>query len=177
MQNPTIILHIVWDGPIPYANITEFVGDTDFGIYQIYGSHPVYGSDVLLYIGRARGGSFGWEVPNKEGKLDHHDDGRIRVHIGRLAGESTPPDTAWNNHIDLAERLLICAHQPALNSQLSLGSWDEQLQPLHVCNWGKRGSLLPEVSGLRWTSSGATMPKNIFRAGAKNDELTTPGIA
>ncbi len=26
--------------------------NNDFGIYQVYGDHPIYGDDKLLYIGR-----------------------------------------------------------------------------------------------------------------------------
>jgi hypothetical protein len=33
-------------------NFNDFDSERDFGIYQIYGSHPVYGDDTLLYIGK-----------------------------------------------------------------------------------------------------------------------------
>ncbi|WP_078183723.1 hypothetical protein [Bacillus wiedmannii] len=48
----TSLIQILWDGPY---NITDLVKlkneETDYGIYQIYGNHPIYGNDVLLYIG------------------------------------------------------------------------------------------------------------------------------
>jgi hypothetical protein len=144
----------------------EFVTDSDFGIYQIYGSHPVYGSDVLLYIGRAQGGSFGWRVPQHEHWIDNHDDGRIRVHLGRLTGEATPSDEVWSQHIALAERLLIYAHQPAVNQRMGLGEAQAELHNVHVCNWGRKADLLPEVSGVRWTDKHAARPKDPYRWGA-----------
>jgi hypothetical protein len=62
----------------------------------------------------------------------------------------------------LAERLLIFAHQPPLNRRLGLGSLEPALQSVHVCNWGQRGNIFPEVSGLRWTTKSEQLPKNIY---------------
>jgi len=177
MLIPTTIIHIVWSDPIPYDKVPEFVLDTDFGIYSIYGTHPVRGGDALLYIGRARGGSFGWRVPQHEWQLDSNVVGEVRVQLGRLAGIATPPDDAWNRQIDLAERLLIFAHQPPLNQRLGLGSLEPELQSVHVCNWGVRGDILPEVSGLRWTTTGEAMPKNLYSTKGRDDENATPGSA
>ena len=174
MQTSTTTIHIVWSDPIPYEKVSEFVSDiTDFGIYQIYGTHPVHGSDVLLYIGRAMGGSFGWRVPQHEWRLDEHEVGSIRVHLGRLAGVTTPPNDVWNRQIELAERLLIFAHRPPLNQKVGLGSLDAELHGVHICNWESRANLMAEVSGLRWTSFGAASPKNIYRAGENNETATT----
>ncbi len=162
MHNPTTIIHIHWSGPSTFDQTTSFTNDTDFGIYQIYGSHPVYGSDVLLYIGLSIG-RFGGRIPNHEWWLEHHDDGRIRVYTGRLKGAETPSDAVWNRHIELAERLLIYAHQPAINKQSSLGGWEAELENVHVCNWGRRADLLPEVSGLRWTGKCNTISMSTYR--------------
>jgi hypothetical protein len=169
VQNTSTLIHIVWTGPHPFERIPEFVHDIDFGIYQIYGSHPVYGSDVLLYIGRSQGGSFGWRVPQHEHWIDNHDDGRMRVYLGRLAGESSPSDGVWNQEIALAERLLIYAHQPARNQRSGLGELESDLQNVHVCNWGRKADLLPEVSGVRWTGKHATTPLRPYRVGGYLD--------
>ena len=174
MSNPITNIHIVWSGPFAFEKISEFVSYTDFGIYQIYGSHPAYGSDVLLYLGRCQGGSFGWRIPQHEWWLDNHDDGRIRVYLGKLAGESTPAGDVWNHHIALAERLLIYAHQPAVNQRSGLGNMDAELQNVHICNWGRRADLLPEVSGLRWTSSRNAIPLNPY---SDDPEVAAAGLA
>lgn len=174
MQTSTTIIHFVWSDPIPYERVPEFVSDiTDFGIYQIYGTHPVHGSDVLLYIGRAMRGSFGWEVPRKEEpKLNNPKVEGVRVHLGRLADAATPPNDVWDRQIELAERLLIFAHKPPLNVRVGLGGLETALESVHICNWGVRADMFPEVSGLRWTSMSAATPKNIYRAGENNEKAT-----
>ncbi len=170
------LINILWTGPHLFEKMPEFVHDIDFGIYQIYGSHPVYGSDVLLYIGRSQGGSFGWRVPQHEHWIDNHDDGRMRVHLGRLAGEATPSNEVWEQQIALAERLLIYAHQPAVNQRSSLGEWGRDLQNVHVCNWGRKADLLPEVSGVRWTDMHEATPMHPYRDGAYIETPPAPTV-
>jgi hypothetical protein len=41
------IIHIEWEGPYSLNQL-----DTLKDLYQIYGHHSVYGSNVLLYIGQ-----------------------------------------------------------------------------------------------------------------------------
>jgi hypothetical protein len=171
MSEPTII-HIVWSDPIPLATVGEFVSDaTDFGLYAIYGNHPIHGNNALLYIGRCLGGSFGWEVPRKQPKFDNPKVEAIHVRLGRLAGVTTPSDDAWNREIELAERLLIFAHQPPLNVKRGLGAMESVLQSIHVCNWGLRGDILPEVSGLRWTAQEEAITKNIYDTKGRNPSV------
>lgn len=51
-QQQTII-HIDWDGPYTLDQLKDLMDSkTEKGIYQVYGFHPVYGKDVLLYIGK-----------------------------------------------------------------------------------------------------------------------------
>ena len=82
------------------------------GIYQIYGRHPVYGKDVLLYIGetKADGNSRSFSK-----RLAEHLNERVRffnhtnlsVHFGPL----DLPDSV----IQKVESILIFCHAPALN--------------------------------------------------------------
>jgi len=166
MENETTIIQIEWVGPLTFEEAAECNTDTDFGIYQIYGSHRVYGSHVLLYIGRSEG-HFGSRIRNHDWWLDSHHTheahGRISVHLGKLKGVTQPPDDVWNRHIQLAERLLIYAHLPAVNKQKGYLGVDAELQNVHVCNWGRMADLLPEVSGLRWTDKCFATPMNIYR--------------
>jgi hypothetical protein len=46
----------------------------------------------------------------------------------------------------------ILAHRPGWNAQKNIDRKSEELSRLHVFNWGCHRSLLPEVSGLRYTS-------------------------
>ena len=152
MTIPTQLIHIEWDGPFSLTEVSRFTSEKDYGIYQIYGGHVTYGSEVLLYIGKAGAQHFGVRIPQEKWWPDNHDAARLRVYVGRLAGEITPRDKVWGKQIDLAERLLIYACVPAYNAQKNLGKLDADLQNVHVLNWGKFCDLLPEVSGLRWTS-------------------------
>jgi len=46
-------VHLQWDGPITWKEKAKLKSAKDYGIYQIYGYHPVHGGDCLLYIGKA----------------------------------------------------------------------------------------------------------------------------
>ena len=47
------VIEIEWEGPISVNDTIKLINDNDYGIYQIYGTHPVFGSNTLLYIGKA----------------------------------------------------------------------------------------------------------------------------
>ncbi|MES5869165.1 hypothetical protein [Bacillus cereus group sp. RP32] len=48
----TSLIQILLDGPYSITDLVKLKNEEiDYGIYQIYGNHPVYGNDVLLYIG------------------------------------------------------------------------------------------------------------------------------
>ena len=153
------IVHIEWDGPHAFDAIKELGGPTDYGVYQIYGGHPVYGTSALLYIGRADSQHFGKRIPQERGWLLNRDAGRIEVYVGRLSGSLTPGNDTWSRYITLAERLLIYAHSPPYNAQKNLAALDSDLRFVHVLNWGRHRDLLPEVSGARWTSRFAEIPE------------------
>jgi hypothetical protein len=153
MSDQETIIHIEWDGPCSLQNVQkDLIGPSDYGVYQIYGGHPVYGSSALLYIGLAAAQSFGERIPREKQWLDNRDAGRIEVYIGRLSGSETPANDTWERNIKLAERLLIYAHAPPHNTQKSLANLEPDLRFVRVLNWGKHRDLLPEVSGARWSS-------------------------
>jgi hypothetical protein len=61
-------IHIYWEGLFTLDQLTEIQDNTrDYGVYQIYGGHPVYGSNVLLYIGKADRQTFGTRVSQENG--------------------------------------------------------------------------------------------------------------
>lgn len=146
-----LVIHIDWRGPYTLKQTYEFDGTTDFGVYQIYGTHHIYGSDVLLYIGRAGQRSFSTRLSEHGWCAVTPDPENVRYYVGRLIGERTPDDATWARHIDLAERLLIHSHHPAYNTQTELAGLERDLWHVQVANWGHYRSLLPEVSGARWT--------------------------
>lgn len=152
------IINLFWEGPYSYDQILDMDGLSDYGIYQIYGTHSVYGSDTLLYIGRANDQTFKSRFSQSD--RQHMDDiwsdntVSIRIHTGRihvLNGEEPLGNSEWGKQIDFAERLLIAANSPAYNAQGVWGLKEEETQyeDYLVLSWGAYGCLMPEVSGAR----------------------------
>lgn len=44
-------ISIMWEGPISVKKAKNLDKDSDIGLYQLYGRHPIFGRDSLLYIG------------------------------------------------------------------------------------------------------------------------------
>ncbi|WP_248283808.1 hypothetical protein [Ureibacillus chungkukjangi] len=156
------LIQIDWEGPYSLETLTDLQDIfQDYGIYQVYGKHPVYGKDVLLYIGKADKQTLGKRVL-QENWWDTNDSKHLKIYAGRLAGEQTPADEIWSKEIDLVERFLISVHKPAYNSKSLWLIRDVEFQDLHILNWGDYRDLLPEISGLRWTSRLDTSEYNIY---------------
>lgn len=163
--NPVTLIQIEWEGSYKLSELPQLTNEeTDYGIYQVYGWHPVYGNDVLLYIGKAAYQTLGKRI-SQEDWLYTNDSNNHKIYIGRLHGSQPLTDEIWSTYIDLAERLLIYTHKPAYNSKSIASLPDKELQDIHVINWGHYRALLPEVSGLRWTSKLALEEYKVFRYG------------
>jgi hypothetical protein len=170
------LIHIQWDGPFGLTELSNLSDESkDYGIYQIYGSHPVYGKDVLLYIGKASEQTFATRIAQEGWSVWECDEGQIGVRVGRLAGDDTPPNNQWSQRIDLAEAILITAHKPARNATM-VGSLTQKrhmaLTNLHVLNWGEYGALLPEVSGDRWTDKWISDKYDVYGSHRAEDKTT-----
>ena len=150
---------IEWEGPVSVKNAIRHNHD-DMGLYQLYGRHPVFGRDSLLYIGKTTDA-----IAN-----------RIREHMRRSGMEGFPPERKWirdavgffsevyygrliglepvsrgelEQQINNAESLLIYACSPPWNKR-GIGGFNPAHQDLHVLNFGSCGSLPPEVSARFW---------------------------
>jgi hypothetical protein len=134
----------------------------DYGLYQIYRKHPVYRSGVLLYIGKADLQTIGKRI-SQENWWDTNDSNTLMIYAGRLAGEITPDEEEWSKEIDLAEKLLIYVHNPAYNSKNLMSIPDTDLHDVHILNWRDYRDLLPEVSGLRWTTKLDNLKYDFYR--------------
>ena len=149
------ILHIYWEKHRFDESIDDtekLNGSTHFGLYQVYGEHPVYGRDVLLYIGKTKGQTFAQRFKNK------HDYDFIEsmlkakeLYIGRFYEFGDCNKGNWNENIDIAEKILIKAHCPAYNAQdiKYLLPKPEAEEIVIILNWGDYGDLLPEISNIR----------------------------
>ena len=146
------IVHIEWKGPFNIDEAKNKNGEDDFGIYQIYLDHSVYGKGALSYIG-STSDTFALRILSHESWLKDSDNGEVLIYTGKLRKDD------WYTHyekdpkeIGKIEKLLIYSHQPAYNKEYKEIQNDQDIQELHILNWDKRGNLLPEVSGARWTS-------------------------
>lgn len=140
------IVDIEWEGPFDieydrkndlylFENVPEELRIKS-GFYQIYGRHPVYGNDVLLYIGETKK-SKGRARAFKD-RLKEHLTGRFFYHtnLSLYVG----PSKEDGKTIQEVESVLIEAHKPALNRN-HIDSSKKCRKPLLVRNWGFVGSL------------------------------------
>lgn len=135
----TKIINIMWEGPLSPARVKKYKNS---GVYQYYGDHHVYGSGVLLYIGQAK------KLADRirKDRFDKLCDRNIKIYFGPVK----------QSMLDRVEKLLICASAPARNSHHVIEpldeAQDESLLDLLILNWGDYRSLLPEVSGYRFSN-------------------------
>lgn len=155
---------IYWEGPfdVVYDRNAEVYSLADtvpeelvdaHGFYQIYGEHPVYGKDVLLYIGETK--------PSKSGKrgfgqrMREHLSGRFWQHCGLTVrfGRSyiKESEVVEPGVIEAVESLLIASNMPALNRKYLDNSKGQGVQYL-VRNWGFKGSIVSECSSGFWSA-------------------------
>jgi hypothetical protein len=155
-------IHIDWQGPLSLSEAIALKSDEDYGLYQYYGDHPVYGHNVLLYIGKASNQTLG----NRISQHNWHSwiPAPIEIFVGRICTESPLDDREWERLIDLSERIQIFAHSPAFNTA-NLNKIGHEGDDVRILNWGKRKSLFPEVSVSRWESDctlGHELPKSLI---------------
>ena len=147
-MNPKAI-HINWAGPLTFEALKgTTLNDPrrDRGLYQVYGSHPLYGPSVLLYIGKAAEQTFQKRI--RQESWEWGPDGQnLELYVGRIAVDpSGPPldDEEWSIQVDAAEKLLIYAHGPASNTS-NKNSIPKELAGVIVYNWEKRRLLFPSI--------------------------------
>lgn len=148
------IINIKWESPLTPKKAYEKNGKTDYGVYQAYGDHPVYGLDVLLEIGTTSAigktpeQTFGERL---KGRGFEHWNQNIQISLGRLCtkkGAKPLTHKEWGEMIDRAGKLLVYACWPAANSKwITKPPAADRHEKLLILNWGKHRSLLPAISG------------------------------
>lgn len=155
-------IHVVWSGPYSHSEALQLNSPSDFGLYQYYGDHHVYGSGALLYIGKAQDQTFGRRLSQHNWEV--WASGNIALYIGKIHSENSLELDEWRRQIDLAERILLQSHSPSFNSS-NLNTIGHKAEDTRVMNWGARMKLLPESSISRWEGpfSVGNKLKDIFR--------------
>jgi hypothetical protein len=110
---------------------------TESGVYQIYGSSPLYGSDTLLYIGQAF---------NLKHRIKDHLGDKENV-IGRQANLSCRYATVQQHLLDVVEQTLIVMYKPSFNSMgLKNVKPSVKEKGYYIQNHGERGLLNYETT-------------------------------
>jgi len=118
------IIDIWWEGPfdnndIINGNIKKSESDNiskDIGLYQVYASHPLYGADVLVYIGLTTN-SFKKRLKDRWVIEDGNDSSNVKIYLGCIVDGLKKMDRDEEKEkIKKAEALLINALKPAFNS-------------------------------------------------------------
>ena len=132
------IINIFWEGPLKPDEVENCTSSS--GVYQHYGDHHVYGSDVLLYIGQTK------NLACRDHDFDILCDRNIKIYFGHVKEDM----------LTRVEKLLICANAPARNTHHVKEPLDgaeyKSLLNLLILNWGNYRDLLPETSGYRFTN-------------------------
>ena len=141
------IIHILWEGPLTLQQTESANTGDDYGVYQIYGTHDVTGSDTLLYIGQADRGPFGGRISDHKDEWARWNPSEIAVYLGRLAGREPVTNDSWGDLIDRAEAVLIWKIGVPFNSA-RIKKLKYQERPILVVNHGRRHRLPESVSTL-----------------------------
>jgi hypothetical protein len=145
---------VLWEGPYRWGEYGERVHPGHV-LYALNGSHPLYGRDVLLYIGQSRTSVKRRLTQHAAWIRDEADAVQVRLgSIGRFRSWEkwsldTPYPRSDQDTVDGVEALLIAAHQPAYNSQNK--ATIEKAAGIRIFNTGRSGSLMPEVSYEYWS--------------------------
>ena len=110
------VIHVIWEGPFSMTAALSRCLENDYGLYQIYGTHPVFGQDALLRIGQANGRTFFGSLPWYQGHWEQWEPDRYNVYLGRLGGWEPVDDNRWGVLIDNAEAITIFNVSPPYNS-------------------------------------------------------------
>ena len=143
-------VRVEWEGPFPIQKTPQM---NDRGLYQIYGHHFIYGSGILLYIGKTAKQTFGKRVTQNYADWKpgtpwyQEDDDEVFVIVGRLdyRGED------FEDVLADVEAFEIFCHSPPYNGS-SIATYCGQ--NLIILNDGERGDLCDRLSTAEVTHSG-----------------------
>ena len=140
---------VYWEGPFEWEKREDNLKEHHV-LYQIYGSHHLYGRDVLLYIGLTSRDMKERLREHKEWINDEYD--KVTIRFGSLGEFTTWRD--WDtdesyvkpdsNAVERIEALLIYAHYPVYNERNK--SQAEKARGIRIFNSGRLGQLFPEIS-------------------------------
>ena len=149
------IYEVCWRGPYSEESLDSLTDEDNekFVLYKIYGSHPVYGDNVLLYIGMTEQG-VKKRLIQHDYWMDEERFGHSRIYFAsigkfeswKISDETEIFDRLEREIIEKVESLLIYAHQPVHNTKYRNSA--KKSKNIRLFNTGSFGVLMPEISGL-----------------------------
>lgn len=143
------IFEVFWDGPFEWRKGIKDCKEHHI-LYQVYGYHPLYGSNVLLYIGSSHT-SVKTRLKEHEWWLDEEwEDTQVRLGSIRefTTWRSQEVKKRWPKPgkmtVEAIEALLIYANQPVYNDRNKSDA--KKAKGIRIFNNGRLGQILPEVS-------------------------------
>lgn len=124
---------VKWAGPFSIDEVLNMRGNADYGVYQIYGYHRIFGEDSLLYIGKTDR-TFGRRFADHKKWLQEQEG--VFIHVGRIVSDYDVYER--EQLIKDTEELTIKRHIPPHNSN-NIETYNGRL--LKVINTGKYASL------------------------------------
>ena len=112
-------------------------------LYQLYGDSPIYGLNVLLYIGKSKNGEI---------RLNQHLNGKANriLNLSIRFGDLSFSKSINEFGLSTAEEILICSVKPSYNAA-NINSINSKTNDLiFIQNRGNRGSLPLELSNYWW---------------------------
>jgi hypothetical protein len=115
-----------WSGPFTRDEVIErmrhagtaplYDDGEDYGLYQIYGTHILFGPESLLYVGKATEQTFSQRFRQHRAWLDA--EAPVHVYLGRtyVPGRHDGPASSWAADVAMAERVIIYKYSPPYNS-------------------------------------------------------------
>ena len=140
-------IEIEWEGPKSLKEVleNEKTVDENFGLYQIYGDHAIYGRDTLLYIGKTKRAIA--ERFREHSDWLPYEQSSAKIYLGRL-GDNKYEKTEKDKMIGMAESLLIYYCAPSYNARGISYKSLEGIDDLIVLNYGSKAMLPYELSTL-----------------------------
>ena len=149
------IYEVYWKGPFTDDTLEKLTEEENekFVLYKIYGSHPMYRNDILLYVGMTEIG-----VVNRLNQhnywMDEERFGPSKIYFASIghfeswkqSDEMIIFDCLDRKVIENVEELLIYAHQPVHNKKSRSSA--KGAKGIRLFNTGAYGMLMPEVSAL-----------------------------
>ncbi len=150
MSNEDKTIEILWKGPYSPGQVVAGK-DIEYknGLYQIYGTHTIYGRGVLLYIGQTNG-SFSKRIKSHYDQWIKYEFDEVEIYLGKI-WKSTDVGNESENSLLEAEKLLIYFCAPAYNSNdiVDYKKPPKDSESVTIMNFGKISSL-PTVVSSKW---------------------------